>query len=175
MRSAYRELARRHHPDVAGSAGGDTIHAVNEAYRVLGDPGRRVLYDRSLAEPVRAEPAPPERPPPTVAPHPPARFPWRGLAVATALAVVVVVAASLFVEPAPPPPPDGILRPGSCVTIEPNGDAREAACRPTDDAAGDIVVEVVVPFGAACPFGTAPHRDHQGQGTACLVFPVGRR
>lgn len=157
---------------MAGADSG-SIHAVNEAYRVLSDAGRRVVYDRSLftssAAPRAGAPAPrpvADRPPEIVAP---ARFPWRGLAIATVLAVVLVGGASLLTRPTEPPGPDGLLQPGSCVTIQPNTDAREAAC--TGDAEVDIVVRSLVPIGVACPFGTAPHRDHQGLGTACLVFP----
>ena len=137
---------------------------------MLGDAGRRVVYDRALGHagtptPVTAT-APPTTPDPAAA-MPPARFPWRGLAVATTIAVIGVGAASLLSDPPVPAAPDGILQPGSCVTIEPNTDARETTCLGSDD----VVVRVVVPAGVACPFGTAPHRDHQGQGTACLVFP----
>ncbi|MGQ0830536.1 MAG: J domain-containing protein [Microthrixaceae bacterium] len=48
LRRAYVELARRHHPDVAG---GDAarMQALNEAWETLGDPGRRAAYDRTLA------------------------------------------------------------------------------------------------------------------------------
>jgi curved DNA-binding protein CbpA len=44
IRRAYRRLARRFHPDVVPSAGAD-MAAVNEAWRTLGDPGRRAAYD----------------------------------------------------------------------------------------------------------------------------------
>lgn len=64
VRNAYRDLARRLHPDRvvdpskrAGSA--EQMAAVNEAWRVLGDAGRRAVYDRSR----RPAPAPaPRRP-----------------------------------------------------------------------------------------------------------------
>lgn len=48
VRRAYLELARAHHPD---RSGGDaaTMRAVNAAWAVLGDPGRRAAYDRSLS------------------------------------------------------------------------------------------------------------------------------
>jgi hypothetical protein len=47
LRRAYLDLARRHHPDVAG---GDPsrMRAVNEAWATLGDPVRRARYDRVL-------------------------------------------------------------------------------------------------------------------------------
>jgi curved DNA-binding protein CbpA len=47
IRAAYRRLARRTHPDVNGS-GVDSMAAVNEAWRVLGDPARRAEYDALL-------------------------------------------------------------------------------------------------------------------------------
>jgi curved DNA-binding protein CbpA len=52
IRSAYRRLALRHHPD---RAAGDKEEAarrfleIQAAYEVLSDPGRRRRYDRSLA------------------------------------------------------------------------------------------------------------------------------
>lgn len=59
VRAAYRAAARDHHPD----AGGDPsrMRAVNAAWQVLGDPGRRAAYDRQLAgrEPARPAPAGP--------------------------------------------------------------------------------------------------------------------
>lgn len=58
LRRAYREAARRTHPD-AGGHPADFL-AVREAWDVLGDPVRRVAYDRRLlgaaAAPVVEEP-----------------------------------------------------------------------------------------------------------------------
>jgi len=51
---AYKALARKYHPDRAqGSANEATarMQAVNEAYRVLGDAGRRAAYDATLPSP----------------------------------------------------------------------------------------------------------------------------
>ena len=50
IRRAYRDLARRHHPD----SGGELRHmmAINEAWHVLGDPERRASYDTQLLRPV---------------------------------------------------------------------------------------------------------------------------
>jgi DnaJ-class molecular chaperone len=55
IRDAYRRLARQHHPDhqtSSGSAAGSgSMPAINEAYRVLGDPARRAVYDAACAAP----------------------------------------------------------------------------------------------------------------------------
>ncbi|GIT46418.1 MAG: hypothetical protein Ct9H300mP12_10030 [Acidimicrobiales bacterium] len=52
LRDAYRGLARRLHPDrvadpAARRSAADRMAKVNEAWRVLGDPGRRAAYDRA--------------------------------------------------------------------------------------------------------------------------------
>lgn len=51
VRSAYRSLAQRYHPDkLQGSDDAARVMAaLNEAYAVLSDPDRRALYDRSIA------------------------------------------------------------------------------------------------------------------------------
>jgi DnaJ domain len=51
IRTAYRELARRYHPDVSDDAAASAMAAVNEAWRVLGDPERRAAYDATLDVP----------------------------------------------------------------------------------------------------------------------------
>jgi hypothetical protein len=58
LRRAYVELARRHHPDVAG---GDAarMRAINEAWATLSDPARRASYDLALAAPSPAPAAAP--------------------------------------------------------------------------------------------------------------------
>ena len=75
IRHAYRSMARRIHPDAlatgsaAGGASSQDMAALNEAWRVLSDPGRRALYDASLrtkssAPPRPATPAPARQPEP---------------------------------------------------------------------------------------------------------------
>lgn len=153
------------------------MSVVNEAYRVLGEPGRRANYDRSLRTagarsagypPVPevdpdVEPPPPPRHSP-LAPDGPARFPWKLTLLAAVLGSGIVLLAAAVTDPPSEEPPDGIIRVGSCVTIEPNGDAREVAC--TGD--GDVVVELFLPTDAECPVGLEPHRDRLGLGIACI-------
>jgi len=46
IRSAYRRLARRHHPDVSSSPDANERFAkISEAYRILSDPKKKNLYD----------------------------------------------------------------------------------------------------------------------------------
>jgi hypothetical protein len=55
IRSAYVELARRHHPDLAGDnptarrVAERRMQEINQAWSVLGDATRRATYDRDLA------------------------------------------------------------------------------------------------------------------------------
>lgn len=46
IKSAYRRLAKLHHPDVSGiSDGGAKFHRITDAYAVLSDPDSRARYD----------------------------------------------------------------------------------------------------------------------------------
>jgi molecular chaperone DnaJ len=199
IREAYRRLAREKHPDRQGtqsSVGLDSMADINEAYRVLSDPARRVVYDATLRGTGSA--VPPSGGPwgsaagtgrsddrddldrfgavrDTVhAGHPshlgPARVPWRMLLFCGTLAVTGVVVLAQFNKPGEPAAPDGILRIGDCVAIEPNGDAREVRCigNTADPSSLDLVVTAFVPFGSTCPGLTVPHRDRQGMGIACI-------
>src|SRR5690349_25070382 len=70
IRLAYRRLARRYHPDIAGDENLHLMQTLNQAYQTLSDPERRRLYDASRppppmaeAEPRHTPPQPPQRPP----------------------------------------------------------------------------------------------------------------
>ena len=143
---------------------------INEAYRVLGDVSRRAAYDRQLdagAVPTRRDPfvSSPTSTAPRPAPGPPARIPWKLMGVMAAIGIAVVILGAAFRGPDTIRPPDGVLGPGSCVTIEPNNDVREVNCR----GDGDLVVAVIIAFDATCPTGTEAHRDRLGLGIACVI------
>lgn len=189
IRAAYRDLARRLHPDRAASGGGDdggrAMASLNEAYRVLSDPGRRVVYDRTLDGSMasgtgsaagggaganghdewdgRERPAAPRHT--VLAPAGPARVPWKLMGVLAVVGSGAVLVSSFFDEPPAAQRPDGLLQLGSCVSFEPNGDVREVACIGTDQ---DVVVEIMVPLDSACPVGTEAHRDRQGIVMVCI-------
>src|SRR5215469_10745659 len=48
LKRAYRQLARRFHPDLAGSEGALEMKRINRAYAVLSDPEQRQHYDTIL-------------------------------------------------------------------------------------------------------------------------------
>src|SRR5579871_5434443 len=61
IRSAYRTLARRYHPDRGAGSSPEKFRQVTEAYETLRNPGSRDAYDLSLqraerTSTIRAEP-----------------------------------------------------------------------------------------------------------------------
>lgn len=62
VKRAYRDLAKRTHPDRnASDRAAEIFHAVHAAYEVLGDPNRRGAYDHALAGYRPASPRPKSR------------------------------------------------------------------------------------------------------------------
>ena len=49
VRAAYRALAHRYHPDVAGPDGESRMRELNAAWQIIGDPERRAVYDLERA------------------------------------------------------------------------------------------------------------------------------
>ena len=68
IRSAFRTLARRYHPDAGEGSSAERFREILTAYETLNDPTRRWHYDRTLqkrrvpihpvVEPLSAPPAP---------------------------------------------------------------------------------------------------------------------
>jgi hypothetical protein len=175
IRDAYRALARRYHPDREPSAAA-RMASINEAYRVLGEPARRAVYDATLrgtgsaVGPSAPRPhAPPSAATPPRQPLPPARYPWKLVLVLFLIGTTVVLIGAAIYRPKDPGPPDNLLEPGSCVTIETNGDAREINCT---EAPGELVVSALIGMDEHCPAGTEGHRDRQGRGQACVSTSV---
>ena len=181
IRAAYREAARRHHPDARaarGSAGSDDeMAAVNEAWRVLSDPVARARYDADLGggtDPARRDAfAGSTHGVPTVQPRRdpfaryqnPPRFPWRFILMLIGVATVAILGIGALPDPAEPTPIDNVIRVGSCVSIDAvRLEVDEADC----DDPYDGVVEQVVPFDATCPYDLMGYRDRQGMGVACV-------
>lgn len=183
IRAAYLRVARRAHPDVGARDGGVSMAEVNEAYRVLGRPEARRAYDAKLRsassgaadETVFTGPEGSDDvvPPPSpgaesvgrvLTPSGPARMPWKVMAVCAVVGGGVVLVSSFFSDPPSEEVPDGILRVGSCVAVEPNNDVREIACSDDDS----LVVDLVLPTDAECPFPLMRYRDRLTSSTACV-------
>jgi curved DNA-binding protein CbpA len=168
IRTAFRRLARAHHPDTSASGSAESLAPINEAWRVLGDPVLRHAYDRSLVAEPRQEVQNDRAPaPPLVAP-PESTFPWRFLAGMAVVGIVIVLLGVFTYTPSTPGPPDNVLQAGSCVVIEENGDASEVNC----DTDHDGVVESLIGNDERCPTEFEPHRDSQGLGVVCVRFDL---
>lgn len=182
IRVAYRRLAREHHPDAKGDVSAVRMTQINEAWRVLSDPARRVVYDAqsrgsagqrgaaggSAGSATSAGTRTASRPVVTAhqLPATPARFPWRFMLVLAVIGIAFVLVNGALTKPGQGDVPDNLINAGSCVDLADNGDAVEVSC----DGSNDGVVDSLISTDGVCPGGTEGHRDRQGMGQACVRF-----
>lgn len=172
IRDAYRRAVRRHHPDAGGAASADQLTAINDAWRVLSDAGRRRTYDLMLGAGPRPQAAPRPNPPRPQEPRHnpfaryqnPPRVPWVPMGIVAAVGAVIVVLSSAIGAPEPPRPIGGALLEGECVVIESDGWVVETLC----DGAHDGVVAAMATDPLQCPQETEAHPDRGGNGIACV-------
>jgi hypothetical protein len=192
LRAAYYRRARELHPDTVGSggparprppAGGVDMAAVNEAWRVLSDPGRRALYDASLRRmpvlPAASAPAafrpafddPDDDHDVEFVPAPmwKHRLPFWAMLSLGAMALIFVFTAYAGSAGGPPTTRvkavDGMLAVGSCARLVSGGLTEEVDC----GAAHEGVVAALIDYDGRCPPGTSGYRRHDGVvGYACL-------
>jgi hypothetical protein len=177
IRQAYRDKARRLHPDGFGDRPAAEIDGarramqdVNEAWRVLGDAPRRAAYDRSL----RAVTTPPVAPSPIDGdddeldrPYPHRAADPADLTVAIVRAVpwiaVLVVLGIIFVFTAVAKNDDEENLVGKCITIA-GGQPLEVPC----DEPNIGRVDLVVPQASLCARGSVARAVAGGE-WYCLV------
>lgn len=175
IRSAYRSLARLHHPDVSElESSAREMADINNAWSVLSDPVSRFNYDRqqrTSSEDTRAERE--ER----TSAHDvtramqtgSVRIPWRGFLFFSLLGVAGVFGLHAVSKPTGPVQPDLLLVAGSCVDIDREQFATEVSC----DGPHDGSVRQLVAFDRDCPSDTMGHLDRQGMGKACVDYSPG--
>jgi hypothetical protein len=157
--------------------------AINEAWRVLGDPARRASYDASLTvtRPAPVVPAPAGTASEAVGSKldgdPEGRSFW---AVALPWILVLVVLGGIFLFTAyarrgsspdspgstvPVSPVDGVVEVGSCVVLDSAARAFEVSCV----APHTGTVNALVPSGAPCPLQTEGFFSSDGTRLVCIT------
>jgi hypothetical protein len=155
--------------------------AVNEAWRVLGDPGRRRQYDRAQAARATA----PSAPAPRVAPIPEPEETFsdhtddavsRAMRSAPLIAILVVLL-MIFVVTAfaargahsardGTTQPNGLVEVGSCVLVETGQPVAPVPCtQPHDGRAA-----AVVPLDLSCPANTDYYVAPGGRARVCVAM-----
>jgi hypothetical protein len=171
IHAAYRRLARRHHPDAAGGRASPDMAAINEAWRALSDPARRVAYDATLRSPSAVGSGPAAELDDDGSfepghPHPVGRFgiplPW--ILVLGVLGVIFVFTAYAASSHRTGGKPDGLLDLGSCVSVVSAGYVVEASCSGPND--GTVVA--LPPSESDCPPRTERLHDRPSSQLVCV-------
>ncbi len=184
LRRAYRDLARRLHPDLNGDPGNDErMRRINDAWAVLGQPAARERYDRTLRQggaPTSAEP--PRFQEPAADPGMPSvRWLRPSVLVLAILAIIFVVTAYAGPHPDRPAPITGSPtatggRPssgfvdsayvGQCLLVQAGLDAVVPCTQPNN---GLVVGQTT--RSADCPAGTGVHQLVGRSQFVCLAGP----
>jgi hypothetical protein len=178
IRAAYRRLAQRLHPDLGGPGSEGAMAALNEAWRVLGDPARRANYDASLrpSAVVVGGGSTTTVPPPTRADEEEGRS---FLAVALPWILVLAVLGGIFLFTAyargglgggssttvPGESVDGVVGIGSCIVLDSRARAIETSCGGPHLG----VTQAIVAAQAPCPLGTEGFYSLDGVRLICII------
>ena len=167
IRRAYRERMRAIHPDVNEKSANDSqrMTEINLAWKTLSSPQSRRAYDASVFVSNSSFVSSGSRITEPVISYAPARFPWRGLVIASVIGAVLVLIAHAFTSPGVPRPIDQLLSSGSFVNIDSSLSAVEISCTQPHDA----VVEQLITFDRSCPLEMGQFKDRQGMGVACVL------
>ena len=167
IRRAYRERMRAIHPDVNEKSATDSqrMTEINLAWKTLSSPQLRRAYDASVFVSNSSFVGTGFRNSEPVISYTPARFPWRGMLIATVIAAVLVLISHALTSPSEPRPIDQLLSSGSCVNIDSSLSAVEISCTQPHDA----VVEQLIAFDRTCPLEMGQFKDRQGMGVACVL------
>jgi hypothetical protein len=167
IRRAYRERMRAIHPDVNKKSANDSqqMTEINLAWKTLSSPQLRRAYDASVFVSNSSSVSSGTRITERVVLYTPARFPWRGMIIASVVGAVLVLIAHAFTSPGVPRPIDQLLSSGSCVNIDSSLSAVEISCTEPHDA----VVEQLITIDRSCPLEMGQFKDRQGMGVACVL------
>ena len=167
VRRAYRERMRAIHPDVnQGSANGSKhMTELNIAWKTLSSPHLRRAYDASILVTTSSYVSSGASNGQAFTVYSPARFPWRGMIIASIVGAILVLIAHALTSPSVPRPIDQLLSAGSCVNIDSSLSAVEIACAQPHDA----VVQQLIAIDRSCPLEMGQFHDRQGMGIVCVL------
>lgn len=167
IRRAYRERMRAVHPDINVNSANESqrMTELNIAWKTLSSPQLRRAYDASVFVSNSSFVSSGLRNSEPVISYAPARFPWRGMIIATVMVAVLVLIGHAMTSPSAPRPIDQLLTSGSCVNIDSSLSAVEISCTEPHDA----VVEQLIALDRSCPLEMGQFKDRQGMGVVCVL------